>query len=41
MYEAYLVTETDEDDGDETAAQDRWWLVLGTMKTINAGSFFF
>ena len=40
MYEAYLVTETDEDDGDETAAQDRWSLVLGTMKTINAGSFF-
>ena len=40
IYEAYLVTETDEDDGDETAAQDRWSLVLGTMKTINAGSFF-
>ena len=40
MCEAYLVTETDEDDGDETAAQDRWWLVLGTMKMINAGSFF-
>jgi len=24
MYEAYLVTETDNDDGDETSAQD-WW----------------
>jgi hypothetical protein len=24
MYEAYLVTETDEDNGDETSAQD-WW----------------
>jgi len=40
MYEAYLVTETDEDDGDETAAQDWRWLVLEMMKTINAGSFF-
>jgi len=40
MCKAYLVTKIDEDDGDETAAQDRWWLVLGMMKTINAGSFF-
>jgi len=41
MYEAYLVTETDNDDGDETSAQDWWWLVLEIRKTINAGFFFF
>jgi hypothetical protein len=34
MYEAYLVTETNKDDGDETSVQDRWWLVLETMKTM-------
>ena len=34
MYEAYLVTETDEDNGDETSAQDWWWLVLETMVVL-------
>jgi len=40
MYEAYLVTETDEDNGDETSAQD-WWCWPPLLSVFSASPFGF